>query len=513
MQNVSAAFSPYADARWSNLKVSFRLVDTTAAGNATTTATGADSVSQLAQTCDGTESMGAAWATLEYGGWPLDGTRVALPSSLLGVQTGFWSVVSDANGNFITPPMLTFSFTNDHSSIGFSVLFDDKSNQFPKTFTISAYNSGGSLIGNTAVNCTSVMQIVQLPVSYYKKLVLSFASTQAPFQRVKLSEVIFGIVQNFDKDSITTGSVLFELSPTADNLPSNELVIKIDNSDKKYNMSNPNGLFSYLQQSQPLDVQLGVGSSKDAVEYVKMGRFFFANSEADDDAMTAQIIAYDPFYQLDKSPCKIGVTGTWTVAAAVAAVIADSRLTLATSIPSSVGNQTIRKCIPSDATHREALRLIAQAGMSTCYFNRDNILTFVELASGVVVDTLDSNNMVKPATPRVLDRVNTVKLNVNDEYAGTKAVYTATNIAAGETVQMWNVNNPLVSDGAGVATWLLAMSQKRLRYDLYERGNPARELCDTVKVYDPYGENKDVIIIKEEFQYNGALSALTKGVY
>lgn len=507
MQNVSAAFSPYADARWSDMKVSFRLVDTTAAGNAVVSATGADSVSQLPQTCDGVENMGAAWATLEYGCWPLDGTRVGLPDSLADLQTGFWSAVSDASGNFTVSPTLTFNFTSDHSSVGFTVLFD----QLPKTFTISAYNSGGTLLDNISVDCKSNIQIVQFPVSNYRKLTVSFASTKAPYQRVKLTEVIFGIAQNFDRDCITAGWVLYEISPTADNLPSNELTIKIDNSDKKYNMSNPNGLFSYLQQSQPLDVLLGVGSSKDRIEYVKMGRFYYANSEADNDAMTAQITAYDPFYQLDKSPCKIGVTGTWTVAAAVAAVIADSGLGIFTSIPSLIGNRTIKKCVPSNATHREALRLIAQAGMSTCYFSRDNILTFVELTAGTIADTLDNNNMSKPATPKVVDRVNTIKLTVKDEYAGTESVYTASNIVSGETAQVWSVDNPLVNDGAGVAAWLLAMAQKRLRFEPNERGNPARELCDTVIIRDAYGENKNAVIIREELNYNGALSAQSRG--
>jgi hypothetical protein len=511
MQNVSATFAPNSDARWSDLRVSFSLVDTTAAGNASASATGSENVSQLSQTYDGIESIIAPWATLEYGGWPLDGSRVCLPPDLTGVQTGFWSVLSDDNGVFSTPPALTFDFSGDHSSIGFMLLFDNQSVQYPKSFDISAFGAGDTFIGSTSANCSSGMHTVQFPVSNYRKLVFSFTATRGPYQRVKLAEVIFGIVQNFDRASTTEGSILYDISPTAINLPASELVIKIDNSDRKYNMSNPNGLYSYLQQSQPLDVWLGVGDSRNAIEYVKMGRFFYSSSEAEDDALTAQITAYDPFYQLDKSPCRIGTTGTWTVSAAVAAVIADSDLNIATSIPVAISSRSIRKCIPSDATHREALRLIVQAATCTCYFNRDGVLVFSEIAAGSAVDTLDSNHMSKPAKISIAERVNTVKLTVRDVYAGTESIYTATNIMSGETTQVISVENALVSDGAGVAAWLLSMAQKRLRYVLSERGNPARELGDTVKVYDAYGENKDVIIIQEEFHYNGALSARTRG--
>ena len=288
-------------------------------------------------------------------------------------------------------------------------------------------------------------------------------------------------------------------------MPSRELTLNIDNHDRRYNMSSPDSLYAYLQQSQPLDVAISIDG-----EYVNMGRFYYAKAEARDRSMSATITAYDRFYQLDKSICRIGTTGTWTVAQAVAAVIADSGLAIPTSIPSAIGTRTINKCIPSNASHREALRLIAQAGMSTCYFDRAGVLTFIALAVGTSVDTLTLDNMPDVPEPLVSDRINAVEIIALNEYSGLESIYSASDIETGETVQKWTVYNALAT-GNDVAAWLLAMAQHRLTYDIQERGNPARELADTITIKDVDGNDHDVAVIKEEYAFDGALSARSRG--
>jgi len=507
MQSVSETYSAYPDARKCEAKATFRFVDTDAAGDATATATEYADASQLEQTHDGTETMTAKYATLETNGWPLDGTAAILPDDVAGIDTGFWSNISGADGTFGVEPALTFDFTANHSSVGFTVIFD--AGTHPARFTIDAYDASDLLISTADVACTSDSEPVSMPTANYRKIVLTFTETQQPYQRIRLAEVVFGLVKNYDKHNTKNASLLYEISPIAENLPSNELVIVVDNSDRSYNMVNPNGLYSYLQQSQPIDVTLGVGFP--TPEHVNMGRFYYTKSVSKDSSLTTEITANDRFYSLGKSICRIGITGTWTVAAAVAAIIADSGISIAVSIPANVASRTVNKCIPSTATHREALRLVAQAGRSTCYFDRNDVLTFVEIAAGAPTDTLDNDNMSEVAEITVSDRVNYVEVTVEDEYADTKNIYTADGVATGETAQTLSVKNPLVYEGASVADWLLSMSQHRLRYTLYERGNPAREIADTVTVYDAYGENSAAVITQEDYKYDGALSSVTKG--
>ncbi len=513
MQVTSLSYNPYTSARWSNFKVKFEFIDTDAAEDATVTVTSEAAISNLSQTHNRTTEMASKLAALEKDYFLLDGS-FELPDELDNGEIGWWSnEISDVNGDLSTAQVLIFAFTQDQSSVGFTIIFDDKANEYAIDFKIQVYDSVDTLINEDVVTENALnTYISEMPIDGYRKVVVTFTKTSKPFRRVRVCEVVFGIIQTFDENNTTNLNLLYEISPNAENLPSHELDITIDNSERKYNMINPNGIYKYLQQGQGLNVEVGVGATKETIERVKMGRFYYTFSSAEDDCMTAKIVANDLFYTLGNSNCKIGVTGTWTVMEAVNAVITDSGLSITTSIPTAIGSKTINKCIPKNATHREALRMIAQAAMSTCYFDKNDTLVFVEITGSTVVDTLDNDNMYKPAKVVDLGRINKIELTVKDEYSATVSTYIATNKETGETDKVKTFNNPLAYDGQNVADWLLAIAQKRIKYQLQERGNPAREIGDTVQIFDAYNENRNAIMTKQEFIYDGTLMANTEAI-
>lgn len=504
--------NPYVSTRYSNIRVKFEMTDTDAAEDTTPIATSEAAISSLAQIHNRIDEMSKKMATLEKDYFLLDGS-FELPDESDNGEVGWWSgEISDENGILITPQILEFNFTKDHSSAGFTVVFDNKANEYASDFTIQAYDSLGTLlnedvvIGNTLHTYRSNM-----PVDDYRKVVITFTKTSKPYRRVRVCEVVFGLIEIFDKDNTKYLNLLYETSLNAEKFVAHELVVTIDNVDRKYNMINPNGLYKYLQQGQKLSVELGVGRSEQEVEKVNMGKFYYSFSSAEDDSITARIVAHDLSYTLAWSRCRIGATGTWTVNEAVAAVIADSGLNITAAIPVDIGNRIINKCIPYNLSHRDTFRMIAQAAMCTCYFNRDDELVFAELAvSETAVDILDNDNMSVPAKISDLGRINKIELIVKDEYAKTENIYIASNIEIGENERVKTFENPLAYNGQAVAEWLLSIEQMRIKYELQERGNPAREIADTVKIYDAYNENRNAIIIREEFMYDGTLSANTE---
>lgn len=510
MQTTSLSYSSYPTERQSNMRVVFQLVDVDAFEDATPSATSEAEISKIEQTHDEITSMSKKLATLEQDYFKLDGT-FKLPSRTDNGQVGWWSsALSGPDSIFAPSQVLEFNFTESQSSVGFTIIFDDKANEVPSDFTIQTYDGSDTLLSeDIVVGNTNITYVSSESSDGYEKVRLTFTKTSKPYRRVRVCEVIFGIIQIFDNSNTSDLNIIYEINPSMDNLPTNELSITLDNVDRKYNMINPSGLYSYLQQGQEMDVQIGVGDPEN-VELVNMGRFYFNKSEAEDDSMTAEITANDKIIDLEGSICRIGTDGTWTVADAVAAVISDSGLAISTSIPSLLGARIINKCIPQNVTHREALRLIAQASMSVCYFNRDDELVFVELAEGPVVDTLNSDNMLKPAKISIDQRINTVEIVSRNEYTDVETIYIAANKEAGETDKIKSITNPLANSN-DIATWLLGIYQSRAHFELSERGNPATELADTIKIHDAYGENKNGIIEKQEFSYDGSLKATTKG--
>lgn len=510
MQELS--INPYPSTRWSNIRVKFEIADTDAAEDATPTATSEAAISNLAQTHNRKDEASKKIAALEKDYFLLDGS-FELPDETDNGEIGWWSgEISDENGELAVPQVLEFNFTKNHSSIGFTIVFDNKANEYATDFTIQIYDSIGNLLNeDVVIGNTSSVYISEMPVENYRKAKIIFTKTSKPFRRVRVCEVVFGIVEYFDKDNTTNMNLLYEVSLNAETFSAHELDITIDNIDKKYNMINPKGVYKFLQQGQKLDVEMGVGPEEHSVEKVNMGKFYYSYSQAEDDSITARITGHDLSYTLVRTRCRIGETGTWTVNDAVAAVIADSGLNITTIIPGSIGNRIVNKCIPYNLSHREAIRMIAQAAMCTCYFNRDDELVFEELdVAETAVDILDNDNMSVPAKISDLGRINRVELIVRDDYAETENIYTASNKEAGESERVRTFENPLAYNGQTVANWLLSIEQMRIKYELQERGNPAREIADTVKIYDAFGENRNAIITREEYMYDGTLSTNTE---
>lgn len=578
MQTVSPLYNPYPDERWSNIRVVFELIDVDAAEDAAPTATSEAEISKLTQTHNRVVEMEKKLAALEQNYFLLDGSFL-LPDETDNGEVGWWSgEISDSNGVFVVPQVLEFAFTEPQSSIGFTVVFDERADQYASDFTIEVFDPSDLLVASDlVVGNTLSRYISETPVDGYQRVRITLTKTHLPYRRVRVSEVVFGIIQNWDKDNATRLNLLYEISPTMENLPSNELSVTIENTDHKYNMINPQGIYKYLQQGQGLNVEIGASDKRENLEYVNMGRYYFTNSTAEDSSMTAQITAHDQFYSLDRGLYRKGLNTTDTVQNIVSDIITDSGLSLTISMPANIASRVIGRNIPV-VSHREALRMVAQAAMSCCYIDREGVLKFSELAETTPVDALDSDNLYAPAKVGVSEYINVAEVAyykfrdpdlTDDEIYkdiipinGTKTIWItyepAKNISptiAGGTIDnaeyylyackltitavgdvtltltgrsldtsegvyraelldgnpesIKRVENPLITStiAPAFASWVLASEQKRVNYALQERGNPAREIADTVKIYDAYGENRNAIITKQEYLFDGTLKA------
>jgi hypothetical protein len=588
MLTASLTYNAYPDERWSDMRVTFRVVDTDAAALAVSSSNDTASVAQLAQTHDGIETLSGKYATLEAGGWVLDGTCSLFSASVTALQTGYWSSISQLDRTFSANPTLSHAWTSNHTSFGFTLLFDDIADWYPEALTITAYDSANVTIDSQTASIASCCQVIDMPVTDYYKVTAEFTKTKTPYQRIRLAEEIFGYIQIFNRDNIVMGSILYEITPDSSSLPTSEMIIEIDNSDKRFNPINPNGVFSYLAQSQPMDVSIGVGSSSETLEYINMGRFYYTKTEPSSNYLTTKIIAHDLLHNMDKTTYKKGATGNETVASLISAVVTDSGTGLEAIVSTAVSTVVISSALPL-VSHREAIRMIAQAARSNVFINRDNKLELAELTVGTAQDTLDTNNMydypkITFAEPTNKVEVSVITRGISDTVPTTKILYDSTldingtentwvtyanigyniavysssgtintslstfylngadlnitgtgnvtvklsgyalseydfpftldNVGTGETEQLLKIQNNLINTNAlasAVATWAYNVANKRIAYTIQERGNPAREVGDTATIYDSFGENDNALIVKQQFNFDGTLSADTKG--
>ncbi len=513
MQATSPNYDPYKTTRKVDFFVRFELLDVNAKDKAVPTVSGQEDVSQLTQLTDGKTEFSAKYATLEDDSWELDGTYDLFPNDVTSLQTGWFSnVLSGADGVFTTPPHLSFSFGGTAiSTIGFSLFFDTLTDNYATSIRVTTYASDGTtIIEQDTFSNEKAQCIINMPVQNYYSVKFEFLSTSQPYRRIRISECLFGIVQNFEKKDIVSANLTYDVDFLCETFPARQLSFTFENSDKKYNLINPSGLYAYLQEGQDISAKISIGN-----EDVNMGQFEFLKSKAADDGIQGEITAGDYVLSLLDSPVYNGGSNTTdTLQNVVNSVLSGLGITTSIATPS----YTVSKAIPQGTTKREAIRLLAQAAMCSVWVDREGVLQIHPLSVSLSeVDELNADRMQSMAGIGVAEPVEKVTLTVKNEFdtdLDGNLRTSETTYTSGTGAKEKSFVNPCVAtaNGQAVADWLLAQANKRVKYEKQNRGNPAIEIGDTLKIYDAYGENRNAVVTSQELNYDGGLSAKTKAV-
>ena len=286
-------------------------------------------------------------------------------------RDGGGDVLSDENGIFLEPPFLTFSFGAPIDTVGFSLIFDS---DYPTSIRVTVYNQTAvkeqQTFANDRHNC-----VIDMPVQGYDKVMFEFLSTFNPFRRVRLSECLFGIIQDFDKDNLQSARIVYGADVISESFPSRQLDFTFENLDKKYNLVNPNGLYAYLQQGQDIYTKIDING-----ESVDMGVFEYTQAQASDDEITAKITANDYVLLSLEGIFNGGSNTTTTLENAINTVLPDVVVSMA------YPTYMVSMAIPQGTTKREAIRLLAQASRCSVWIDRDMILQIHPLDASTVDD-------------------------------------------------------------------------------------------------------------------------------
>jgi len=139
-----------------------------------------------------------------------------------------------------------------------------------------------------------------------------------------------------------------------------------------------------------------------------------------------------------------------------------------------------------------------------------NLVFFDPLIEANAVDSLDYDVMATYPKITVGAKINAVELTIKNEYTEKETVWSAVDSSSDEIPQVSEHANSVASDGSATAEWLLAMLKRRTSYSVTERGNPAREIGDSVIIYDAYGGTRKAIVTKQSFNFDGGLSCDTE---
>ena len=399
--------------------VTFEIIDVTAADDATESATSEASISRIEQTTDNIRQMDGKYCTNEDDYTLLDGSFTLPPASTDGsFQVGWWSnALSQSDKTYAVTQVLTFDFTVDHSSIGITVTFDKGTNEYAEDFTIEAYDSGASLISSVSVTGNTESKYVwEQNLADYRQIVVSITKWGNPFRRARVTEVDFGIVEEYNGDDLISMKVLEELNTTSAEVSANEMQFTVDNQDKRFNILNPTGIEQFLQRKQKITATIGVQKVSGAFENIPMGVYYLTEWKSDAGTLTTTFTAQDILNLLEQSIWRKSDLTTKNLKDLAEEILDDAGIE-DYDVDTALSSINVTDYIPI-VSHRQALQNVAVAGEAVIYSDRDGKLIIKQLSNTPSGKEIDLDNVyIAPAIK--LDKLyNIVDINVYDFIIG-----------------------------------------------------------------------------------------------
>lgn len=396
MKSVSNAYKASMKAMLRNrsyVRITFGNVDTTAATDGEWESNGAASISEF-ETVDYAYQYGDTYAALELNRWALDGKTLIVPTGEA-VQDGFISsLMSDADGNFSTPPVITREFSLKHIFPGLTLTFDTRQQEWPPEVTADFYLNG-EVVDTQTVSITSVQTTVTTTATEIDKVTITFDRC-LPYRRPRLENVLYGLnVQFVNKDIVSTQQK-HDVDPLSRRLPTETMQFTILDYEHKYDPDNPAGIYAYVDKNSPIEIQFGYELPDGSVEWLKPDNYVLnAKPSAQNNQATFNGTGLigsltGTFYK-----SKLGSKSLYNMAEEV---LLDAGLTLTEQgtnpweIDEALKDMFTTAALPID-THMNCLQLIAHAACCRLYTDDDNIIhirpfgvTVIGIYNGVWAD-------------------------------------------------------------------------------------------------------------------------------
>lgn len=377
MKSVSNAYKVSMRAMLRNrsyVRITFGNVDTTAATDGEWESNGAANISEF-DTVDYTFQYEQTYAALELNRWSLNGNTLIVPNSGT-VQDGFISShMSNAEGDFDTPAVITREFTQTHSFPGLTLTFDTRQEEWPLEVTVDFYLNN-AVVDTQTVSVTSTQIVVNTTAAEVDKVTITFGSC-LPYRRPRLESVLYGLNMQFTNRDIISTQQKHDVDPLSRRLPSETMQFTILDYEHNYDPDNPAGIYAFVDKNSPIEIQFGYELPDGTIEWLKSDKYVLnAKPSAQNNQATFSGTGLIGSLSGTFYKSKLGSKSLYDMAEEV---LLDAGLTLTEQgenpwdIDESLKDMFTTAALPID-THMNCLQLIAHAACCRLYTDDDNII-------------------------------------------------------------------------------------------------------------------------------------------
>lgn len=440
----------------------------------------------------------------------LDGSCSIVPSSPPYGTTGFLSaeIFDDSSHPVIR---LELPSENKSSIPGVSICWSTAFNEYATDFSVSAYLGAKKLKTVTVNGNKSIRSDVEVELSRFDAVELEVLKWCLPDRRVRIEQVKIGRYLVFDKTKILSYSHSSARDPISGQLSQESISFSLDNSDRTWDSVNPQGIYKYIYERQPVTVRYGMDVDG-KTEWVSGGMFFLSEWSVPANSIEASFQARDAFLYLSNTKYTGRKYGTLYEMCYDALELLE-----ADEITFDISDEL--KDYSTDITSDEStyhnsdiLQLAANAAGMALYQTRDGVIKINRVygadASNPVLDIPVLNNYSWPEITFAQNMLNVVTTVGNATYA-----YPENPSGKGVSQTLSNVmlTKGILAKSRNALTESYGVLSNRRKASLTYRASPTIDALDMVKIHHQFNYDAVLLATNVKYTFNGCFKGTVEG--
>lgn len=440
----------------------------------------------------------------------LDGSCNIVPSSPPYGTTGFLSaeIFDDSNHPVIR---LELPSENKSSVPGVSICWSTVFGEYATDFSVSAYLGTSKLKTVTVNGNKSVRSDVEVELSGFDAVEIEVLKWCLPDRRVRVEQVKIGRYLVFDKTKILSYSHSSARDPISGQLSQESISFSLDNSDRTWDSVNPQGIYKYIYERQPVTVRYGMDVDG-KTEWVSGGMFFLSEWSVPANSIEASFQARDAFLYLSSTKYTGRKYGTlYEMCYDALELLEADEITF--DISDELKNYSTDITSDESTYHNsDILQLAANAAGMALYQTRDGVIKINRVygsgASNPVLDIPVLNNYSWPDITFAQNMLNVVTTVGNATYA-----YPENPSGKGVSQTLSNVmlTKDILAKSRNALTESYGVLSNRRKASLTYRASPTIDALDMVKIHHQFNYDAVLLATNVKYTFNGCFKGTIEG--
>lgn len=440
----------------------------------------------------------------------LDGSCNIVPSSPPYGTTGFLSaeIFDDSNHPVIR---LELPSENKSSVPGVSICWSTVFGEYATDFSVSAYLGTSKLKTVTVNGNKSVRSDVEVELSGFDAVEIEVLKWCLPDRRVRVEQVKIGRYLVFDKTKILSYSHSSARDPISGQLSQESISFSLDNSDRTWDSVNPQGIYKYIYERQPVTVRYGMDVDG-KTEWVSGGMFFLSEWSVPSNSIEASFQARDAFLYLSSTKYTGRKYGTlYEMCYDALELLEADEITF--DISDELKNYSTDITSDESTYHNsDILQLAANAAGMALYQTRDGVIKINRVygsdASNPVLDIPVLNNYSWPEITFAQNMFNVVTTVGNATYA-----YPENPSGKGVSQTLSNVmlTKDILAKSRNALTESYGVLSNRRKASLAYRASPTIDALDMVKIHHQFNYDAVLLATNVKYTFNGCFKGTIEG--